>query len=105
LVRHKFDPERPASPWFLRRSWARFREITGFPDLRPHDFRHHCITRLLEAGVADSVVEAVAGHVSKKMRDYGSHLRTKTLSEAAAAIEGSYSPEKLIINAKKRGAR
>jgi integrase len=103
--RHKHDPSRPASPWYLRKSWNRLREITGIEDINPHDFRHHAITRLLEAGVADAVVEAMAGHVSKKMREYYSHLRTRTLHDAALAIERSYDPEKFVVNAKKNLGR
>jgi integrase len=90
----KYDPTRPASRWFLRKSWAALREATGFHDLKPHDLRHQCITRLLENGVQPATVKAIAGHVTDQMLNYYSHVRRDTKYAAVMAIELSQ-PEQL----------
>jgi integrase len=85
--RHVYDPTRQASPWFLRKSWDALRKATGFQDLRPHDLRHHCITRLLESGVEPETVRAIAGHVTVQMMDYYAHQRKTVKLAAVLKIE------------------
>jgi integrase len=87
VKRHVYDPKRPASPFFLRKSWEQLREATGFTDLRPHDLRHHCITRMLERGVNPETVRAIAGHVTAQMMDFYAHQRAQVKYEAVMAIE------------------
>jgi integrase len=89
IKRNEYDPARPPSRWFLRKSWQRLREITGFMDLNPHDLRHHCITRLLENNVEPETVRAIAGHVTAKMMEYYAHQRTRVKYAAVMAIETS----------------
>lgn len=86
--RDKYDPERPASKWFLRKSWAKLQKATGFYDLNPHDLRHHCITRMLENGVEEPTVTAIAGHrPNSKMLEYYAHHRTRVKYAAVMTIE------------------
>jgi hypothetical protein len=54
--------------------------------LRFHDLRHHAITRMAEAGVADQTQMALAGHVSSAMLEHYSHVRTEAKQAAVAAI-------------------
>jgi len=87
--RDKWDPARPASRFFLRKSWDKLRELTGYTALRPHDLRHHCITRLLENGVEPETVTAIAGHrPNSKMLEYYAHHRTRVKYAAVQRIEG-----------------
>ena len=58
----------------------------GLLGLRFHDLRHHCITRLAEAGVADQTLMAIAGHVSKSMLDHYSHVRLQARRSAVDAL-------------------
>lgn len=85
--RNSFDPTRPASKSWLRKSWDKLRTATGFYDLSPHDLRFHCITRLLENDVNPETVIAIAGHVSHKMLEYYAHQRTRVKYAAVLAIE------------------
>jgi integrase len=85
--RDKYDPTRPASRWFIRKSWEKLRKVTGFTELNPHDLRHQCITRLLENGVEPETVRSIAGHVTQQMMEYYSHLRRRVKYEAVMAIE------------------
>jgi integrase len=93
LAPHTYDPTRPASPWFLRKSWDALRKASGFRDLRPHDLRHHCITRMLEQGVEPETVRAIAGHVTVQMMDFYSHQRTRVKYAAVLKIEQGREPK------------
>lgn len=85
--RNHYDPTRPASRWFLRDSWNKLRDATGFTELNPHDLRHQCITRLLEHDTNPETVRAIAGHVTEQMMQYYSHQRIRTKYNAVMAIE------------------
>ena len=87
VVRNTFDPTRPASRSWLRKSWAKLHKATGCYQLKPHDLRHHCITRMLENGVEPETVRAIAGHVTPKMMEYYSHQRVRVKYAAVCAIE------------------
>jgi integrase len=84
---HTWAPERAPSRWFLRCSWNQLRKATKTPHLKPHDLRHHCITRLLENGVDPETVRAIAGHVDQKMVEYYAHQRKRVKYAAVVAIE------------------
>lgn len=100
--RNLYDPTQPATRWFLRCSWNHLRDISGFHQLRPHDLRHHAITRMLENGVDGDLVNAISGHVSQRMREFYSHQRTRVRYEAAQAIEPSYDVRKLTSEGRRR---
>jgi len=102
IKRCKYDPERQATRWFLRCSWNHLREISGFTDLRPHDLRHHAITRMLENGVDGDLVNAISGHVSQRMREFYSHQRARVRHEAAKKIEPDYDVHKLMAEGRRR---
>jgi integrase len=102
VKRNQYDPTQAATRWFLRCSWNHLREISGFADLRPHDLRHHAITRMLENGVDGELVNAISGHVSQRMREFYSHQRTKVRYEAAKAIEPEYDIRKLTTDGRRR---
>jgi integrase len=87
LKRGKYNPTRQAGKTFLRKSWAKLLEITGHPELKPHDLRHHCITRLLEEGVDPETVRAISGHLTPAMTEYYSHHRAKAKYRAVKRIE------------------
>jgi integrase len=87
VLRNQFDPTRPASRSWLRKSWDKLRKATGFTKLTPHDLRHHCITRMLENDVNPETVIAIAGHVSRKMMEYYAHQRTRVKYAAVVAID------------------
>jgi integrase len=82
--RNEFDPTRPASRSWIRKGWERLREVTGMPRLCPHDLRHLCITRLLEAGISPEIVQSISGHKTQRMMDYYSHVR---MAPRAAAVD------------------
>jgi integrase len=80
-----YDPAQPQVSW--RTGWQNLTQRAGLPGLRFHDLRHHCITKLAEAGVADQTLMAIAGHVSKAMLDHYSHVRLEARRAAVAALD------------------
>lgn len=71
--------------WAARSSWKR--AAAPFVGFRFHDLRHHCITRLAEAGVPEQTLMAIAGHVSREMLEYYSHIRLSAKREAVADLD------------------
>ena len=83
---NRYDVTRPASPSFLRNSFRNLRIAAGMPWLTPHCFRHQSITKMLEAGVPEQTVMAVAGHVSRQMLEHYSHTRIQAKRQALSMI-------------------
>jgi hypothetical protein len=54
---------------------------------RIYDFRHHAITRVLEnPAISEQTAEALAGHISHKMKKRYSHIRIETKRAAVEAL-------------------
>ena len=66
-----YDPASPMRTW--RTAWRNLTEKAGLPGFRFHDLRHHCITKLAEAGAPEETILAIAGHVDRKMLEHYSH--------------------------------
>ena len=79
---HTFDPTKPGRKWDT--AWRALRDDAGLRGLRFHDLRHTVVTRLLEAGEPDHVVESITGHLSRRMLEHYSHIR---LSAKKAALD------------------
>jgi integrase len=77
---HKLDPTKPAEKWDT--AWRALRDAAGLPRLRFHDLRHTVVTRLLEAGEPDHVVESITGHLSRRMLEHYSHIRLAAKKQA-----------------------
>ena len=82
---HKLDPTKPASKWDT--AWRALRDEAGLPGLRFHDLRHTVVTRLLEAGEPDHVVESITGHLSRRMLEHYSHIRLKAKKAALDRLD------------------
>ncbi|HKD69471.1 MAG TPA: tyrosine-type recombinase/integrase, partial [Candidatus Binataceae bacterium] len=82
---HDVDLNRPAGEW--KKAWNVALRRAGLR-YRWHDLRHTFITRLLEnPSVSEETIRALAGHVSKKMLERYSHIRTQAKQAAIAALE------------------
>jgi integrase len=77
---HTFDPTHPAAKWDT--AWRALRDAAGLKGLRFHDLRHTVVTRLLEAGEPDHVVESITGHLSRRMLEHYSHIRLVAKKQA-----------------------
>jgi integrase len=78
------DPERPVSS--LKTAWSTVRSEAAVM-CRLHDLRHSFCTKLAEAGVAESVMLDMMGHVSPAMLKRYSHIRARAREEAIATLE------------------
>lgn len=85
----EYDPAKPASRWWIRHNWNKLREATGLMNLRPHDMRHIFVTRMLEGGENEETVQAICGHVSRRMMEYYSHIRTQAKLQAVMRIDSA----------------
>jgi integrase len=73
----RFEPTLPTTGW--RTAWRKLTLQAGLARLRGHDLRHNWVTAHAEIGTPQSVLEAQAGHLSKRMSDHYKHV-----SEGAA---------------------
>ena len=93
----KPDPTHPLTSW--RSAWRAIRATAaegdpekGIPpmpslkNLRFHDLRHDAISQLAEGQGSDMTIMSIAGHVSKKMLEHYSHIRTEAKRRALDAI-------------------
>jgi integrase len=96
------DGTRPQKTW--RTAWRSLTRAAGLKGLRFHDLRHQCITELLESGAPEAAVLSIAGHVSRKMMEHYSHIRTEAKRKAVdgltsvAAVEQEAAPSGLRLN-------
>jgi len=79
-----FDFTKPMVSW--RTAWRNLTTAANLPGLRFHDLRHHCITKLAEAGVPDQTLMSIAGHVSRDMLEHYSHIRMQAKRDAVATL-------------------
>jgi len=59
--------------------------------IRFHDHRHTCITKLAESQASEHTLMAIAGHVSRKMIEHYSHIRMEAKRAALEAIAAQFS--------------
>lgn len=82
------DPTRPVTS--LKTAWNTVRG-TAAVQCRLHDLRHSFCTKMAEAGVPESTMLDMMGHVSAAMLRRYSHIRAKARREAIEAIEARVS--------------
>jgi len=76
-----YDPAKPTKGW--RTAWRKVTEMAGLGGLRGHDLRHNWVTSHAEIGTPQSVLEAQAGHLSKRMSDRYKHISEKAARKAS----------------------
>jgi integrase len=83
-----YDPTQPPSRWGWRTAWRRLTAECGLKGLRPHDLRHHAITKLAESSEAsEQTIMSIAGHVSIEMLRHYSHIRQEAKRKAVSALD------------------
>ena len=79
----RIDASRPIKSW--RSAWRAALKRADL-QLRFHDLRHTCITKLAEGQGSEQTLMAIAGHVSRKMLEHYSHARMVAKRAAVDAI-------------------
>ena len=77
------DPTRPITD--ISGSWSALREKAGVK-CRFHDLRHTSATKMCEAGVPESTMLALIGHMSRAMLERYSHIRMTAKRTAVEAL-------------------
>ncbi|MCE5308523.1 MAG: site-specific integrase [Acidobacteriales bacterium] len=77
------DPTRPTST--LKTVWGSIRKEAKVP-CRLHDLRHTAATKMAEAGVSESTMLALMGHMSRAMLERYSHIRMAAKRGAVEAL-------------------
>jgi integrase len=67
----KIDPSQPIKSW--RTAWRSVLKAAGL-NIRFHDLRHTCITKLAEGQASEQTLMSIAGHLSAKMLEHYSHI-------------------------------
>jgi integrase len=79
----QIDTTRPTKGW--RTAWRNALKRAGF-HCRFHDLRVTCITKLSESQASDQTIMSIAGHVSRRMLEHYSRIRTDAKRSALDAI-------------------
>jgi len=81
--KERIDPSQPITSW--RSAWRAALKRAKL-QIRFHDLRHTCITKLAESQASEHTLMAIAGHVSHKMIEHYSHIRIEAKRVALDAI-------------------
>ncbi len=84
MTSYELDLSKPTGPW--KRAWNTAKKRAGV-QCRLHDLRHHFLTNLAETHTSDSTILAIAGHLSRKMLERYSHIRSAAKRTAVDAME------------------
>jgi integrase len=81
---NQFDFTKHQKSW--RTAWRSLTDEAGLKGFRFHDLRHQAITELAEAGTTDATLQALAGHLSRRMIEHYSHVRMEAKKVAVAGL-------------------
>ena len=81
--KERIDPSRPIKSW--RSAWRAALKRASL-QIRFHDLRHTCVTKLAESQASEHTLMAIAGHVSRRMIEHYSHIRMEAKRAALDAI-------------------
>jgi integrase len=70
----------------VKTAWNNLRRRTGV-QCRFHDLRHTVATKMAEAGVPESTMLAILGHMSRAMLERYSHVRMEAKREAVSSLK------------------
>ena len=83
MTSYDVDLSKPIGSWKTARKTAKKRAGVN---CRLHDLRHHFLTNLAETKTSDSTILAIAGHLSRKMLERYSHIRSNAKRTAIEAM-------------------
>ncbi len=79
----RIDASRPIKSW--RTAWRAALKRAKL-QIRFHDLRHTCITKLAESQASEQTIMSIAGHLSRRMLEHYSHIRMAAKRAAFDAI-------------------
>jgi len=84
---------RPFTSEGFQSGWKRAVKRAGIPNLRNHDLRHTCATRLRAQGAGLDIIGDVLGHASIAMTTRYAHLGDGVLREAMERLPAPVTPD------------
>jgi integrase len=94
----RYDPTIPTQGW--RTAWRSLTVKAGLKGLRGHDLRHNWVTSHAEIGTPQSVLEAQAGHLSKRMSDHYKHISEKAARKASDELARVKTEQRAAVRSK-----
>jgi integrase len=83
MTTYALDPRKPLGGW--KRAWNTAKKHAGV-ECRIHDLRHHFISALAQTQTTDATIQAISGHLSRKMLEHYSHVRLEAKRRAVEAL-------------------
>lgn len=84
MTPYAVDPRKPLGSW--KRAWRTAKKQAGV-QCRMHDLRHSFISKLAETQTPDATIQAISGHLSRKMLDHYSHVRAEATRRAVDLLD------------------
>ncbi len=84
MTHYNVDPAKPLGAW--KRAWSTAKKQAGV-ECRIHDLRHHFISALAQTQTPDATIQAISGHLSRKMLEHYSHVRLDSKRRAVATLD------------------
>jgi len=78
------DTGKPLGAW--KRAWSTAKKQAGV-NCRIHDLRHHFISALAQTQTPDVTIQAISGHLSRKMLEHYSHVRLEAKRRAVESLD------------------
>jgi integrase len=84
MTAYNVNPGKPLGAW--KRAWGTAKKQAGV-ECRIHDLRHHFISALAQTQTPDATIQAISGHLSRKMLEHYSHVRLESKRRAVEALD------------------
>ena len=84
MTAYDVGPGKPLGAW--KRAWSTAKKQAGV-ECRIHDLRHHFISALAQTQTPDARIQAINGHLSRKMLEHYSHVRLEAKRRAVEALD------------------
>ena len=83
MTAYAVDSGKPLGAW--KRAWSTAKKQAGV-ECRIHDLRHHFISALAQTQTPDATIQAISGHLSRKMLEHYSHVRLDAKRRAVESL-------------------
>jgi integrase len=83
MTAYDVNTGKPLGAW--KRAWRTAKKQAGV-ECRIHDLRHHFISALAQTQTPDATIQAISGHLSRKMLEHYSHVRLDAKRRAVEAL-------------------
>jgi len=87
MTPYRVDRRKPLGSW--KRAW-RTAKTQAKVECRMHDLRHVFVSKLADTQTPDATIQALSGHLSKKMQDHYSHVGNEAKRRAVDLLDSMH---------------